>query len=176
MNKDGSLRITPTGLVMMIIGALVLGGLLVWGISSIARNGFPKFGIPNLNSRNMAINTIEYQSVYQYIGKRVAIQGYVIIINDTKNICGASGWDSCKAWFSYDPFNEGLGPLTVKIPIGGGPDSITEKGDLYDHNGSHLPLVRSDAFSWYHVTVTGLVDQCRGAECLIVVDTIQGLP
>jgi len=176
MNKDGSIQISPKRLVVLVVVAIILGGLLVFGISSVARNGFPKFGIGVFNPKSMAINTIEYRSVYQYVGKRVAIQGYVIVINDTKNICGASGWDTCKAWFSYDPFNEGLGPLTVKVHIGTGPDSITEKGDLYDHNGSHLDLVRTDAFSWYRVMVTGLVEQCQGAECIIDVDMIDGLP
>jgi hypothetical protein len=161
---------------VMIVGALVLGGLMVFGVSSFARNGFPKFGIILSNPKSMAINTIEYRNVYQYVGSRVAIQGYVIVINDASNICGTSGWNTCKAWFSYDPFNEGLGPLTVKINIGSGPDSITQKGDLYDHNGSHLPLVRTDAFSWYRVMVTGIVDQCQGAECIIDVDTVNGLP
>ena len=175
MEKDGTLRISPGRLAIILAVALVLGGFLVFAGISIARNGIPKLGVFGVNPKTLPINTIEYQQVYQYVGKRVDIQGYVIIVNDTKNICGAKGWDTCKAWFSYDPFNEGLGPLTVKVPIGTGPNSITEKGDLFDNSGSHLPLVRTEQFSWYRVRVIGFVNQCQGAECIIDVDTIYGL-
>jgi len=175
MNQNKTLKISPGQLTMILFAAVIFGGFLVFATISIVRNGLPKMGSFGVNPKSLPVNTIEYRDVYQYVGKRVAIQGYLIIINDTKNICGATGWDTCKAWFSYDPFNEGLGPLTVKVPIGNRLDSITEKGDLFDHNGSHLPLIRSDAFSWYRVQVIGLVNQCQGAECMIDVDTIYGL-
>jgi hypothetical protein len=163
-------------LIALFITAVAMGSLLLFFVTYVVQNGFPRIGTFARNQKTMPINPIEYKNVYKYVDNRVAIQGYVIITNDTKNICGAVGWSTCKTWFSYDPFTEGLGPLTVKIPIGKGPDSITEAGDLFDHNGAHLNLIRTDQFSWYHVMVTGLVEQCKGAECIINVDTINGLP
>jgi len=173
--QGSTIRITTTQLIGLFIAALVLGGLLLFGITYVAQNGFPRIGPLARNQRSMPINTIDYQNVSQYVDSRVAVQGYVIVTNDTKNICGAAGWSTCKTWFSFDPM-VGLGPLTVKIPIGKGPDSITEAGALYDQNGALLNLVTTDQFSWYHVTVTGLVEQCKGTECIIDVDTITALP
>jgi len=171
-----TIRITTTQLLFLVIGAVVVGGLLLFFVNYFIQNGFPRIGPLTRDSRSMPINSIAYMDVYHYIDNRVAVQGYVIITNDTKNICGAAGWATCKTWFSYDPINQGLGPLTVKIPIGTNPDSITEAGDLFDHNGAHLNLVQTDQFSWYHVTVTGLVEQCKSTECIIDVDTVYALP
>ena len=170
------IQMPATQLFFLFLVAIVFGGLLLFLIVYIAQNGLPSLGVLTRNSNSMAINSIQYQDVPHYLNKRISTQGFVIITNDTNNICGASGWATCKTWFSYDPFNVGLGPLTTKIPIGTGPDSITEKGDLYDHNGNHLNLVKTDQFGMYHVTITGIVDQCTGNECIINVDGVYSLP
>jgi hypothetical protein len=149
--------------------------MVLFFIIYVVQNGLPKFGNLTRDPKTMPINTIEYQNVYHYVDNRVAIQGYVIVTNDTNNICGTSGWSTCKTWFSYDPM-QGLGPLTIKIPIGTGRDSITEAGALYDHTGARMKLIQTDQYSWYHAQVTGLVEQCKGTECIIDVDTVYALP
>ena len=170
-----TIQISTTQLIILFVTAVALGGLVLFFIVYIAQNGIPKFGNLTRNPRTMPINTIDYQNVNQYVDSRVAIQGYVIITNDAKNICGATGWSTCKTWFSYDPL-QGLGPLTVKIPIGTGPDSITEAGALYGHAGTRMKLIQTDQYSWYHAQVVGLVEQCKGTECIIDVDTVYELP
>jgi hypothetical protein len=171
-----TIRISASQLIVLFVTAVVLGGLLLFFATYVLQNGFPHFGPLTRNSKTMSINSIEYKDVPNYVDSRVAVQGFVIITNDTQNICGASGWATCKTWFSYDPFTQGLGPHTVKISIGTGPDSITESGNLFDHNGTHLNLIKTDQFSWYHVAVTGLVEQCKKTECIIDVDTVYALP
>jgi hypothetical protein len=171
-----TIQVSTTQLFVLFVVAVGLGGLILFSITYISQNGIPRFGPLSRDPKTMAINAIEYKDVYHYVNSRVAIQGYVIITNDTNNICGASGWSTCKTWFSYDPYNQGLGPLTVKIPIGTNGDSITEAGTLFDHTGARLKLIQTDQFSWYHAQVVGLVEQCKAAECIIDVDTIYALP
>ena len=170
-----SFQVSANQLVGLFLAAVILGGIILFSIIYMVQNGIPKFGVLALNSRTMPINTINYQDAVHYVNSRVSIQGYVIVTNDTKNICGSSGWDTCKTWFSYDPL-QGLGPLTVKITVGKGPDSITEAGVMYDHTGARLKLIQTDQYSWYHAQVVGLVEQCKGAECIIDVDTVYALP
>jgi hypothetical protein len=174
MNRQPG-QISTVRLTLMFIIGVGAGALLLFIISYIAQNGLPKFGFIR-DARSMPVVPVSYNEVYRLIDTRVQVKGYVIVSNDTKNVCGTAGWSTCKAWFDNDPMTNGLGLHEVKINVGSDKDSIMPEGDLYDHSGAHLKLTRTDQFGWYHVALTGIVEKCTGRSCTIAVDTIVGLP
>jgi hypothetical protein len=174
MNKQ-TVQIPISRLVLMFIVGVGAGALLLFVTIYLIQNGLPKPGF-NQNARNMPVIPVSYAETYRMVNYRVQVKGYVIITNDTKNICGVLGWSTCKVWFDDDPMSSGLGLHEVKINVGKGPDSVTPEGDLYDHAGNHLKMSRTEQFGWYHVSVTGIVEKCANKSCTIDVDTISGLP
>ncbi|MCE1251978.1 MAG: hypothetical protein LWX83_00345 [Anaerolineae bacterium] len=174
MNRQ-PIQITTSRLIMLFVIGVIAGALLLFSINYLAQNGLPSLGRIQ-DVRSMPIISVSYTDVYRYLNSRVQTKGYVIITNDTDNICGMLGWSTCNVWLDNDPLADGLGLHEVKIHVGDGADSITPQGDLYDHYGNHLKMTRTDQFGWYHVSVTGLVEKCSGRSCTITVDQVTAIP
>ena len=169
------IQITPSRLIMLFVIGVAAGALLLFAISYLTQNGLPSLGFTR-DTRSMPVISVSYNDVYRLLDNRVQTKGYIIITNDSDNICGALGWSTCKVWLDDDPMSDGLGLHEVKIKVGTGPDSITSQGNLYDHYGSRLKITRTDQFGWYHVMITGLVEKCSGKSCTINVDQVMALP
>ena len=165
-------QFSTTQLVILFTVGVIVGGCLLFGITYVVQNGMPNFLTGTSGASNLTPISVSYGDVYRYVNSRVMVDGYAIIANETNNVCGSVGWSTCKVWFSNDPVNSGLGIHEIKLGTGNKPDAITQNGDLYDHNGSHLDLVKTDQFSWYHVRIIGVVEQCQNVKCTILVDTI----
>lgn len=174
MNRQSN-QLTTTRLIIMFVAGIGAGILLLLGVNYLIQNGFPKLG-DITETRSSALSAVSYADVYRMQGRRVQVKGYVVLQREADNVCGALGWSNCKVWFSDDPFTSGLGIHEVKIDVGTGSNSITTQGDLYDRSGNHLHIIKSDQFRWYHVTITGYVESCKGRGCVISVDGISSLP
>lgn len=168
-------QISTTQLVILFVVGVIVGGCILFGITYVVQNGIPNFMSSSGNAHNMAPVSVSYRNLYRYVNSRVTVDGYAIIANDTNNVCGSIGWSTCKVWFSDDPINSGLGIHELKLETGNKPNAITQHGDLYDHNGSQLSLVKTEQFSWYHIRITGVVEQCQNTKCNIIADTVYGI-
>jgi hypothetical protein len=109
---------------------------------------------------------VDYEKIVEYIDADVTVSGYIIIPNNTDTVCFVA-WPTCKMWLDNDPAEEGLGQHEIEVSLGDGPNEITAEGVLYDHTGRKIPLVENSAFSWYHVTVSGKVINCKDGNCVI---------
>jgi len=118
--------------------------------------------------------TVDYDNIEIYLDRNVIVTGYLIVPN-SENVCFAA-WPTCKLWLDNDPAEAGLGLHEAEFSLGNGPNEITTTGQLYDLSGSALNITHNDAFSWYHITITGTVSSCKEGNCVIQVSSVRAKP
>jgi hypothetical protein len=147
---------------MALIALLAMAG----GIFLANRGLVNLFSAPQVQSANPV--PVGYEQIVQYLDRDVTVSGYIIIPNNTDTVCFVA-WPTCKMWLDNDPAEAGLGQHEIEVSLGDGPNEITAEGVLYDRTGRKIPLVENSAFSWYHVTVSGKVINCKDGNCVIEV-------
>ncbi len=114
---------------------------------------------------------MNYNDVEKYLEKTITVTGYLIVPNGG-DVCFAA-WPTCKLWLDNDPSEAGMGLHEAEFTLGDGPNQIDTNGQLRDHNGIAIPITQNEAFSWYHITITGMVSSCKSNNCIIMVSSLK---
>lgn len=156
--KSSSLKIGNIVLVLVLVIAAMASGIFI-----------ANQGLVNLFKKPAAESTtavpVNYNDVSKYLDSNVIVSGYVIVPN-TEEVCFAA-WPTCKLWLDNDPTEPGMGLHEVEFKLGDGANQITASGQLHDYTGRAIPITQNEAFSWYHITVTGKVTICKSGNCVI---------
>jgi hypothetical protein len=162
--KPSSSRLGTIILMVVLVIAAMIAGVF------FANRGMVKLFAKQVPTAASAV-PVKYDDVGKYLEQNVTVTGYLIVPNGD-NVCFAA-WPTCRLWLDNDPTQPGMGLHEAEFRLGDSANEITANGQLHDRTGSVIPITENDAFSWYHITITGKVTICKDSNCIIEVQSIR---